>query len=136
MRCSLHRRRQARIAVVADQHGRTAESRAGVAAFLAGVWLIAAPPVLHFHASVLAFEPYWLSMGLAVVVMLLGMVRALAPLDVPLLRPITIALALWLIVVALRRNDDGSAAVWLNQLVVSVVIALSATLTMLITLRR
>ncbi len=119
-----------------DQHGRTAESRAGVAAFLAGVWLIAAPPVLHFNASVRAFEPYWLSMGLAVVVMLLGMVRALAPLDVPLLRPITIGLALWLIVVALQRNEGGVAAVWLNQLVVGGLIALSAAVAMLITLRR
>lgn len=125
-----------RIASVGDQHGRTAESRAGVAAFLAGVWLIAAPPILHFDAALKAFEPYWLSMGLAVLVMLFGMVRAMAPLDVPLLRPLTIGLALWLIVVALQRNDGGSAAVWLNQLVVSAVVGLSALLALLITLRR
>ncbi|KOV85199.1 hypothetical protein [Nocardia sp. NRRL S-836] len=119
-----------------DAHGRTVESRAGVAAFLAGVWLIAAPPVLHFDAAVTAFEPYWLSMGVAVLVMLLGMVRAMAPLDVPLLRPITIVLALVLIAVALLHNADGSSVVWLNQLVVAGVVALSAALALLVTFRR
>jgi hypothetical protein len=100
------------------------------------VWLIAAPPVLHFSASLHAFQPYWWSMGLAVVIMLLGMVRAMAPLDVPLAQPITIALALWLIVVALRAGDGGVWAVWLNQLVVSLVIALSAGVALFITTRR
>lgn len=119
-----------------DLHGRTVESRAGVTAFLSGVWLIAAPPILHFSASLHAFRPYWWSMGLAVVVMLIGMVRAMAPLDVPLLRPITIALALWLIVVALRAGDGGIWAVWLNQLVVSGLIALSAAVALLVGLRR
>jgi len=121
---------------VGDLHGRTVESRAGVAAFLAGVWLIAAPPVLHFSASLHAFRPYWWSMGLAVVIMLLGMVRAMAPLDVPFLQPITIALALWLIIVALRAGDGGVWAVWLNQLVVGALIALSAGLALLIGHRR
>ncbi|MEV6238603.1 hypothetical protein [Lentzea sp. NPDC051838] len=119
-----------------DLHARTFESRAGVAAFLAGVWLIAAPPVLHFSASLHAFRPYWWSMGLAVVVMLLGMVRAMAPLDVPLAQPVTIALALWLLIVALRGADDSIWAVWLNQLVVSGLIALSAGLALLISMRR
>ncbi|GGU23758.1 hypothetical protein [Lentzea flava] len=119
-----------------DLHGRTVESRAGVAAFLAGVWLIAAPPVLHFSASTHAFRPYWWSMGLAVVLMLLGMVRAMAPLDVPLAQPITIALALWLLIVALRAADGGIWVVWLNQLVVSALVALSAALALLISVRR
>ncbi|ANZ41884.1 hypothetical protein BBK82_44085 [Lentzea guizhouensis] len=100
------------------------------------MWLIAAPPVLHFDAAADAFEPYWLSMGLAVLVMLLGMVRALAPLDVPLLRPLTIALALTLIVVALLRDADWNAVVWLNQLVVGGLVALTAALALLITFRR
>jgi hypothetical protein len=121
---------------VGDQHGRTFESRAGVAAFLAGVWLIAAPPVLHFSASVHAFRPYWWSMSLAVVLMLLGMVRAMAPLDVPLAQPITIVLALWLLIVALRAADGGIWAVWLNQLVVSGLIALSAGLALFVSMRR
>lgn len=125
-----------RITRVGDLHGRTVESRAGVAAFLAGVWLIAAPPVLHFSASTHAFRPYWWSMGLAVVLMLLGMVRAMAPLDVPLAQPITIALALWLLIVALREADGGIWAVWLNQLVVSALVALSAAVALLISLRR
>ncbi|WP_329790637.1 hypothetical protein V1227_01770 [Lentzea sp. DG1S-22] len=119
-----------------DVHGRTVESRAGVAAFLAGVWLVAAPPVLHFGASLHAFRPYWWSMGLAVVIMLLGMVRAMAPLDVPFIQPLTIALAGWLIVVALRPAEGGVWAVWLNQLVVAGVIALSAGIALLISLRR
>jgi hypothetical protein len=125
-----------RITRVGDIHGRTVESRAGVAAFLAGVWLIAAPPVLHFSASTHAFRPYWWSMGLAVVLMLLGMVRAMAPLDVPLAQPITIALALWLLIVALREADGGIWAVWLNQLVVSALVALWAAVALLISLRR
>jgi hypothetical protein len=125
-----------RITRVGDIHGRTVESRAGVAAFLAGVWLIAAPPVLHFSASTHAFRPYWWSMGLAVVLMLLGMVRAMAPLDVPLAQPITIALALWLLIVALREADGGIWTVWLNQLVVSALVALSAAVALLICLRR
>jgi hypothetical protein len=125
-----------RITRVGDLHARTTESRAGVAAFLAGVWLIAAPPILHFSASSHAFRPYWVSMGLAVVIMLLGMVRAMAPLDVPFLRPVTIVLALWLIIVALREGAGGSPVVWLNQLVVSGVVALSAGLALLIGLRR
>ncbi|MGZ3146578.1 hypothetical protein ACVDFE_32215 [Lentzea chajnantorensis] len=119
-----------------DARGRTVESRAGVTAFLAGVWLIAAPPVLHFDAAVNAFEPYWVSMGLAVLVMLLGMVRAMAPLDVPLLRQITIALALALVVAALLRDSDWNFVVWLNQLVVSGVIALTAAVALAVTLRR
>ncbi|MGI5507174.1 SPW repeat domain-containing protein [Lentzea sp. CA-135723] len=106
-----------------------------MAAFLAGVWLIAAPPVLHFGAATHAFRPYWVSMGLAVVIMLLGMVRAMAPLDVPFIRHLTIALALWLIVVALLRADGGTAIVWLNQLVVGALIALSAGLALLISFR-
>lgn len=125
-----------RITRVGDMHGRTVESRAGVAAFLAGVWLIAAPPVLHFSAATHAFRPYWWSMGLAVVLMLLGMVRAMAPLDVPLAQPITIALALWLVIVALREADGGVWAVWLNQLVVSALVALWAAVALLIGLRR
>lgn len=119
-----------------DLHGRTVESRAGVTAFLAGVWLIAAPPVLHFSASAHAFRPYWWSMGLAVVIMLLGMVRAMAPLDVPFLQPVTIALALWSIVVALHGTDDSVWTVRLNQLVVSALIALSAGFALLISSRR
>ncbi|MET9226254.1 hypothetical protein [Lentzea sp. NPDC003310] len=119
-----------------DLHGRTVESRAGVAAFLAGVWLIAAPPVLHFGASLHAFRPYWVSMGLAVVIMLLGMVRAMAPLDVPFIRHLTIVLAVWLVVVALLRTDGGLAIVWLNQLVVAGVVALSAGVALLVSMRR
>lgn len=119
-----------------DIHGRTVESRAGVAAFLAGMWLIAAPPVLHFGASSHAFRPYWVSMGLAVVLMLLGMVRAMAPLDVPLLRQITIGLALWLVVVALLRGEGGAPIVWLNQLVVALVVAVSAALAWFVSTRR
>ncbi|SER57024.1 hypothetical protein SAMN04488000_11053 [Lentzea albida] len=100
------------------------------------MWLIAAPPVLHFGASLHAFRPYWVSMGLAVVIMLLGMVRAMAPLDVPFIRHVTIGLALSLIVVALLRTEGGTAVVWLNQLVVGALIALSAGLALLISMRR
>jgi hypothetical protein len=49
---------------------------------LAGVWLIAAPPLLDFEAAQRAFRPYWIPLTLAVVIMLAGCGaagRALAP---------------------------------------------------------
>ena len=54
----------------------------------------------------------------------------------PLAQPITIALALWLAIVALREADGGIWAVWLNQLVVSALVALWAAVALLISLRR
>jgi hypothetical protein len=69
-------------------------------------------------------------------IMLLGMVRAMAPLDVPFIRHLTIVLAVWLIVVALLRTDGGIAVVWLNQLVVGGLVALSAAVALVVSVRR
>ena len=88
------------------------------------MWLIAAPPLLDFDASQLAFRPYWVPLSLAVVIMLAGMLRAVAPLDVPWLRTVSIGLAVALVAVAFLVRTGVSSAVQVNQIVVGAVIAL------------
>jgi hypothetical protein len=87
------------------------------------VWLVAAPPLLDFQASQHLFRPYWTPLGLAVVIMLAGMLRALAPLDVPGLRTVNIGLAATLVAVAFVRTDVSSV-VQINQVVVGTAVAL------------
>lgn len=119
-----------------DRYRRTVESRAGTITFLAAVWLVAAPAVLDFAAADIAFRPYWVAMTTATVMMVLGMIRALAPLDVPLLGPITFLLASWLVVTGFVR-DDGRTAVLVNQMVVGAAIALTCVVsTVLVRLAR
>ncbi|MEV6236643.1 hypothetical protein [Lentzea sp. NPDC051838] len=88
------------------------------------MWLVAAPPLLDFDASRLAFRPYWVPLSLAVVIMLAGMLRALAPLDVPWLRTFSIGLAVALVAVAFLVQTDVDSAVQINQIVVGAAIAL------------
>ncbi|MFJ8962567.1 hypothetical protein ACIRG5_24575 [Lentzea sp. NPDC102401] len=88
------------------------------------MWLIAAPPLLDFQASQHLFRPYWLPLGLAVLVMLAGMLRALAPLDVPGLRTVNIGLAGTLVVTAFLASTDVSQVVQINQVVVGAAVAL------------
>lgn len=94
--------------------------------FLAGVWLVAAPPALHFEAAQHAFRPYWVPLVLAVVIMLAGLIRAVAPLDVPWLRAATIVLASSLVVTAFLFRDDADAAVQINQMAVGAGIVLAS----------
>ncbi|SMD24654.1 hypothetical protein SAMN05660733_07781 [Lentzea albidocapillata] len=61
---------------------------------------------------------------LAVVIMLAGMLRALAPLDVPWLRTANICLAAALVAEGILLRADGSPVVHLNQIVVGAAIAL------------
>jgi ABC-type cobalamin transport system permease subunit len=88
------------------------------------VWLIAAPPLLDFQASQHLFRPYWVPLGLAVVIMLAEMLRALAPLDVPGLRTVSTGLAVMLVVAAFAMRANVSSAVWINQAVVGAAVAL------------
>ncbi|MDX8056630.1 hypothetical protein SK571_45300 [Lentzea sp. BCCO 10_0798] len=106
-----------------EERRRQAEARAGTLTFLAGVWLVAAPPLLDFQASQHLFRPYWTPLGLAVVIMLAGMLRALAPLDVPGLRTVNIGLAATLVAAAFVRADVSSV-VQINQVVVGTAVAL------------
>ena len=85
--------------------------------------MIAAPPLLDFEASQHLFRPYWLPLGLAVVVMLIGMVRALAPLDVPGLRTVSIGLAVSLVAAAFLVDAGISSAVLVNQVVAGAAVA-------------
>lgn len=116
--------RGTKIAPVLEEQRRRSEARTGTLTFLAGVWLVMAPPLLDFSASRNLFRPYWVPMGLAVVIMLVGVLRALAPLDVPGLRTASIALAAALVAVAFLLRGDADLAVQINQVTVGVAIAL------------
>lgn len=107
-----------------EEQRRRSEARTGTLTFLAGVWLIAAPPLLDFEAARHAFRSYWLPLVLAVVIMLAGMLRALAPLDVPWLRTVNIGLAAALVAAAFFGRADVSSVVQINQIVVGAAIAL------------
>lgn len=88
------------------------------------MWLIAAPPLLDFQAAQHVFRPYWVSLTLAVVIMLAGMLRAVAPLDVPWLRTVNIGLAAALVAAAFLVRADVSSVVQINQIVIGTMIAL------------
>lgn len=107
-----------------EEQRRRSEARTGTLTFLAGVWLIAAPPLLDFQAAQHVFRPYWVSLTLAVVIMLAGMLRAVAPLDVPWLRTVNIGLAAALVAAAFLVRADVSSVVQINQIVIGTMIAL------------
>jgi hypothetical protein len=109
---------------VREEQRRRSEARTGTLTFLAGVWLIAAPPLLDFQAAQHVFRPYWVSLALAVVIMLAGMLRAVAPLDVPWLRTVNIGLAAALVAAAFLVRADVSSVVQINQIVIGTMIAL------------
>lgn len=94
--------------------------------FLAGVWLIAAPPALDFGAAQHAFRPYWVPMILAAVLMPAGLLRAVAPLDVPWLRAITIALAVLLVAAPFVHRTDAATAVVTSQVLAGAAVALGS----------
>lgn len=88
------------------------------------MWLIAAPPLLDFQAAQQVFRPYWVSLVLAVVIMLAGMLRTVAPLDVPWLRTVNIGLAAALVASAFLVRADVSSVVQINQIVIGTMITL------------
>ncbi|MEU3648826.1 hypothetical protein AB0E59_36015 [Lentzea sp. NPDC034063] len=106
-----------------DKQRRSAEARTGVLTFLAGLWLVMAPPLLDFGASAHLFRPYWAALGIAVLILLAGMLRAVAPLDVPWLRTLTVLLAAGQVAVVLLSRAQVSTEVLINQVLVGGVIA-------------
>lgn len=107
-----------------EEQRRRSEARTGALTFLAGVWLVLAPLLLDFDAARRAFRPYWVPLVLAVVIMMVGVLRALAPLDVPWLRTVNIGLAAALVVAAFLVRADVSSVVQINQIVVGAAVAL------------
>lgn len=83
-----------------------------------------APPLLDFSASRNLFRPYWVPLALAVVIMLVGMLRALAPLEVPWLRTVNIVLGTALVAATFIVSADADTVVQINQAVVGGAIAL------------
>ena len=86
--------------------------------------MIAAPPLLDFQAAQHAFRSYWVPLTLAVMIMLAGALRAVAPLDVPWLRMVNIGLAAALVAAAFLVRADVSSVVRINQIVVGATIVL------------
>ncbi|TWP50738.1 hypothetical protein FKR81_19220 [Lentzea tibetensis] len=116
---------------------RAVESKAGVITFLSGVWLIIAPAVLHFDAADIGFRPYWPAMAVAVVVMIVGMLRALAPLEVPWLGAITFVLSLWLAAAPVLWRDDAAATgAVVNQVVIGTGLVVTCVVTALMNRQR
>ena len=115
-----------------DLHHRTVEARTGVIAFLSGIWLIVAPIVLDFQAQATGFRPYWQAMAVAVFIMVVGVVRALAPLDLPGLDVLTLVPALWLGFAPLLSDSDGNFPVLANQVVVAAVVVVSTVVSALL----
>ncbi len=85
--------------------------------------MIAAPPLLHFDAAQQAFRPYWAPMAIAVVIMLAGVLRAVAPLDVPWLRTVTVGLSAALVVGGFLFRAGVDSVVQINQILVGAAIA-------------
>lgn len=88
------------------------------------MWLVAAPPLFDFQAAQHVFRPYWVPLVLAVVIMLMGMLRAVAPLEVPYLRTVNIGFAAALVAAGFLMRTDVSSVVQINQIVVGTMIAL------------
>lgn len=103
---------------------RAVEARAGTFTFLAGVWLVMAPPLLHFDASAQIFRPYWAPMVLAVLIMLMGLLRAMAPLDLPWARSVTVLLAASVVVTAVVERSEMSGFVQVNLIIAGAGVAL------------
>lgn len=120
-----------------DRHRLAMESRTGVVALLSGIWLVMAPVVLHFDAAGKGFRPYWTAMVVASVLMVVGLFRAMAPLDVPFAGLATALLAGWLVLAAwLFSAPDASAAVRLNQVLFAGGVLVACAVNMILTRRR
>lgn len=111
---------------VRDKQRRSAEARTGVLTFIAGIWSVMAPLLLDFEASRQLFRPYWPALGIAALILVAGMVRAVAPLDVPWLRTVTVLLATSQIAAVGLPQTGISAEVLVNHAVVGGVIALAS----------
>ncbi|WNV84669.1 hypothetical protein [Umezawaea sp. Da 62-37] len=103
-------------------------SRTSVVAFLVGVWSIIAPLVLDRAVISDNLVGFWPVVLIAGGVMLLSVVRAMAPLDAPWLSVIAAVLGVWSIVETLKRYSLVDGPIAISGIVVgSAVIAASAT---------
>ncbi|PRY41739.1 hypothetical protein [Umezawaea tangerina] len=103
-------------------------SRTSVVAFLAGVWSIIAPLVLDRAVITDNLVGFWPVVAIAGGVMLLSVVRAMAPLDTPWLSVVAALLGIWSIVETLKRYSVADGPIAISGIIVgSAVIAASAT---------
>lgn len=104
-------------------------SRTSTVCFLAAVWSIIAP--LVFDRTVLSanLAGFWVVVSIGAAVLVLSMVRAMAPLDAPWLSVVTAVLGIWSIGETLRSHDlsDGVPIAISGVIVGSAIIAASAT---------
>jgi hypothetical protein len=104
-------------------------SRTSTVCFLAAVWSIIAP--LAFDRSVISenLAGFWVVVAIGGAVLVLSMVRAMAPLDAPWLSVVTAVLGVWSIGETLRSHSlaDGVPIAISGVVVGSAIIAASAT---------
>ncbi|MFD9734848.1 hypothetical protein [Umezawaea sp. NPDC059074] len=104
-------------------------SRTSTVCFLAAVWSIIAP--LAFDRTVLSekLAGFWVVVAIGGAVLVLSMVRAMAPLDAPWLSVVTAVLGIWSIGETLRSYTlaDGVPIAISGIVVGSAIIAASAT---------
>ncbi|HEX6339432.1 hypothetical protein [Umezawaea sp.] len=104
-------------------------SRSSTICFLAAVWSIIAP--LAFDRSVISEDlaGFWVVVSIGGGVLVLSMVRAMAPLDAPWLSVVTAVLGIWSIGQTLRSYSltDGMPIAISGIVVGSAIIAASAT---------
>jgi len=104
-------------------------SRTSTVCFLAAVWSIIAP--LAFDRTVLSekLAGFWVVVAIGGAVLVLSMVRAMAPLDAPWLSIVTAVLGIWSIGETLRSYTlaDGVPIAISGIVVGSAIIAASAT---------
>ncbi|MEV6236672.1 hypothetical protein [Lentzea sp. NPDC051838] len=103
------------------------ERRAGLATFIAGLWVFAGPVVLDHTAAEDGFGEYRTAMVLASLIAVVGGVRASAPLRLPWLGLVTSGLAVFLVAAPMLSHwSNGSLVVQMNQVVVCFAIALGS----------
>ncbi|GLZ28039.1 hypothetical protein Lesp02_02290 [Lentzea sp. NBRC 105346] len=102
-------------------------SRVGVVNFLAGIWLTIAPLLIDFSAAASGFRPYRTAILLAVLVMVLGVIGAVAPLVVPWLSIATGVLGMCLLFAPfVSAGDKADDVVRVNQLVFGGVVVVAS----------
>lgn len=106
------------------------EGAVGIATFVAGSWVFTGPLLLDHAAAQDGFRSYQVAMALAALIALAGAARAAAPLRLPHLGTLTVALAVVLAAVPMMsRWSNGSLVLQMNQVVVGTAIALCSVAT-------
>lgn len=104
-------------------------SRASTVCFLAAVWSIIAPLVFDRTVITRNLAGFWVVVAIGAAVLVLSMVRAMAPLDAPWLSVVTAVLGIWSIGETLRSQNiaDGVPIAISGVVVGSAIIAAAAT---------